>query len=1086
MTPSTQELLTSHLPALRLLMLLGWDYLPPQCITPMRGSLREVLLKPLLLDWLRSYRFEYKGTQHGLSSSGMEQVLRTLQPTLKDGLLKANESVYRHLCLGITITEFMPDGNKHNATVPLLDWENPERNRFSVTDEYEVLSALGTLTRRPDLVCFVNGIPMAVLEAKRPDSGNPNKSMILEGISQNLRNQREDEIPTLFAYAQLLFSISMDDGKYATTHTPATFWHRWREEEFTTESLLAIKNSQLTKEQMSLLLQGRPQPVCEYALKLWKGEQVCNAQDQLLQSLLTPARLLEFLRLSILFDRKNQKIAARYQQFFSIQALLARVKSFTPDGARQGGVVWHTTGSGKSYTMVLLCKALLLDEALQNCRILVVTDRIDLEDQLANTFINGGAFGSDIATKKEGEHAKVTSGTDLARRIGKGSERILFSLIHKFQSASRLPECRNDSADLIVLVDEGHRSHGGETHERMRKALPNAAYVAFTGTPLLKDHKTTNKFGSIVHAYSMQRAVEDGAVTPLLYEERKPELEINEKAVNTAFDNLTLNLSEAQKADLKKKFANKGAIYGALGRIELIAWDIAKHFSENFKALGVGLKGQIATSSKLDAVRYHQVLQTTGLVSSAIIISPPDTREGNTDVDEASIPEVQKWYKATVGNDASTYEKQVLQDFAGDGDPDLLIVVDRLLTGFDEPRNAVLYIDKSLKEHGIIQAIARVNRLHEHKKFGFLIDYRGILKELDTAMRQYQDLEQQTQQGYDVADLDGLYQSVSVEYKRLPLLHKNLWNLFRDVRNRYDFEQFRILLIPKEKTTEEGVAFDSNQKRREDFYEALTQFGLCLQVALASRSFHEDQTFSERLVHEYKNDLAFFTRLRWASRQDAGETVDYSSYEIQIRRMVDKQVLGTCVREPQGVYVVNELGKTEEPDTWSEEKTRNETDIIRSRVKKSIEQDLANDPYAQKVFAELLRKAIADAESLFDHPFQQYALFKDFADKLGRRELTGMPPELDSNPRARAYFGVLKMAQGESAIDIPAFVDESHHIDTVIENALAENSLNPGGVETSVRKALLPDLFKRFGLEKAKDILEQLLQIVRIDLERKN
>ena len=374
-------------------------------------------------------------------------------------------------------------------------------------------------------------------------------------------------------------------------------------------------------------------------------------QDRLLVSLLTPARLLEFLRSYVLFDRKVGKIVARYQQFFGIRALLARIRQVRPDGGREGGVVWHTTGSGKSFTMVFLTKALLLVDALAECRVVVVTDRVDLEDQLSRNFISGGAFGSAIASQKDGEKSRAMTGRDLARRIGSGTERITFTLVHKFNSASKLPECRNDSANLIVLVDEGHRSHGGETHERMKKALPRAAYIAFTGTPLLKDEKTSNKFGPIVHAYTMQRAVEDETVAPLLYEERVPELTINEEAVNRWFDKITAGLSDAQRGDLKKKFAKKGAIYGAAGRIELIAWDIATHFSENIKKLGLGLKGQVATDSKLDAIRYKKALDDTGLVTSAVVISPPDTREGNAEVDEDTLPEVQKWWKQTVAGE---------------------------------------------------------------------------------------------------------------------------------------------------------------------------------------------------------------------------------------------------------------------------------------------------------------------------------------------------------------------------------------------------------------------------------------------------
>jgi type I restriction enzyme R subunit len=742
-------------------------------------------------------------------------------------------------------------------------------------------------------------LPLVVIEAKRPESSHAGQAMVEEGISQQLRNQRQDEIPQLFAYAQLLLAVSHTEGRYGTTGTPMKFWARWREEQFTDAQLTEWKNQPLKPEVETALLAGKPAKLQSYFRKLWAQSLLPTDQDRLLAALLQPERLLDFLRLFVLFDRKVGKVVARYQQFFGIRALRSRINAHKPDGSREGGVVWHTTGSGKSFTMVFLTKALVLHESTQACRVLVVTDRLDLEDQLARNFMNSGAFGSAIATKKEGEKAKVGSGRELAKRIGQGTERIIFTLIHKFATASKLPECYNPSNDLIVLVDEGHRSHGGETHERMRKALPRAAYVAFTGTPLLKKEKTGNKFGPIVHAYTMQRAVEDGTVAPLLYEERVPELTINEDAVNRWFEKITAGLSPQQAADLKRKFASKQAVYGAANRLELIAWDIAQHFSENIKKLELGLKGQVATDCKLDAIRYKQYLDDTGLVTSAVVMSAPDSREGNTTVDESKLPEVQKWWNANVGKNQESYEKDVLTDFGSDGSPDLLIVVDRLLTGFDEPRNTVLYIDKPLKEHNLIQAIARVNRLHEAKRYGVLVDYRGILKELDTVVKAYQDLEARTQGGYELADIEGLYQQFSTEYKRLPGLHDTLLAIFAEVKNRQDLEQYRQVLMPRYAEDEEGQTYDTRQKVRDDFYAALTAFGLCLQTALSSRSFFEDHSFSEQDVHTYKESLRFFTSLRTIARQDALETVDYSAYEDQIRRMVDKQVIGQEVREPE-------------------------------------------------------------------------------------------------------------------------------------------------------------------------------------------
>lgn len=1099
-TPNSREQYSAHLPALHLLCNLGWNFLTTAQALALRGSTREVLLKPRLIEVLQTRRYQYKGDWYLLSPSGIDQIVRELSAlSLAEGLMPANERLYGKLALGITITEFMPDGKKHQPTIPVIDWADPSANRWDVTEELEVLAAQGTHHRTPDVVGYVNGIPLVVIEAKRPESGgggHPSKAMVQEGISQHLRNQRPDEIPNLFAYAQLLLSISQTEGRYGTTHTAAKFWAKWREEEFDEAHLQTVKNAALKPEVRAALFEGKPASLATYFDTLWSAPMQATEQDRLLVSLLTPARLLEFLRGYVLFDRKVSKIVARYQQFFGIRALLTRITQMKPasqGGGREGGVVWHTTGSGKSFTMVFLTKALLLVDALKECRLVVVTDRIDLESQLSRNFMTGGAFGSSIATQKDGEKSRTLSGRDLAQRIGKGTERITFTLVHKFNTASKLPECRNDSADMIVLVDEGHRSHGGETHERMKKALPKAAYIAFTGTPLLKDEKTANKFGLIVHAYTMQRAVEDETVAPLLYEERVPELDINEEAVNRWFDKITSNLSEAQRTDLKKKFAKKGAIYGAANRIELIAWDIATHFNENIKKLELGLKGQVATDSKLDAIRYKKALDETGLVTSAVVISAPDTREGNSEVDEDSLPELQKWWKqtmATCGNDSESYEKQVVNDFGTDGAPDLLIVVDKLLTGFDEPRNTVLYIDKPLKGHNLIQAVARVNRLHDAKRYGVLVDYRGILKELDTAIRAYQDLEARTQGGFDIKDLEGLYHQFSTEYKRLPTLHDQLWSFFKSVSNKLDREQYRQVLAPKFVKDSDGEEYDERQKLRDDFYEALTAFGLCLQTALSSRSFFEDKSFSEALIARYKADLRFFTELRQTARRDAMETVDYSVYEEQIRKLVDKQVVGTEVREPDGVYLVHQLGQVENPKEWSEEKTRNETDMIRTRLRKTIEQELAADPYAQKVFGELLRQAIAEAEAMFDHPLKQYALFKSFEEKLDSHATPGVPDALADKPHAKAYFGAIRLVLGDEAFAalsgemVENHVQQALAMDAVVRDAVAENSLNPQNIEAAIRKGLLPLLFGSLGLDNAKQVVEQVIQITRIGLSK--
>jgi type I restriction enzyme R subunit len=911
---------------------------------------------------------------------------------------------------------------------------------------------------------------------------------VAEGIRRHLRHQRPDEIPQLYAYAHLLLALGPDGGRYGTTHTPAKFWAHWREEEFSDAQVSAVKDRPLPLAAHAGLLAHRPQAVRAHFDAVWSRPAPPTDLDRLLMGLLAPARLLELLRGFVLFDRRAGKIVARYQQFYGTRALVERLRQVRRDGGREGGVLWHSAGSGKTLTMVFLTRALLLREGLQDCRVVVVSDRVDLEDQLARNFISSGAFGSAAAARREGERSKVTTGRELARRIGQGSERILFTLVHKFNTASRLPECRNDSPNLLVLVDEGHRSHGGELHARMRRALPNAGYVAFTGTPLLKDEKAAGRFGPIVHAYTMQRAVEDEAVTPLLYEERVPGLALDDEAVSRWFDTITAGLSEPEKSRLKRKCAGRRAIHGAAGRIELIAWDIATHFHHHLKLPGLGLKGQLATDSKLDAIRYKRALDATGLVSSAIVISAPDTREGNPEVTEASLHEVQEWWRQNVGGAAESYERDVLARFAGGGDPDLLIVVDRLLTGFDEPRNAVLYLDKPLRGHNLIQAVARVNRLHDAKRYGLLVDYRGILRELDTAMRAYRDLEQRTQGGFEPADLEDLYRPLSSEYERLPALHDRLWSFFPGLAKERDVERFRRVLSPKIEIGPDGGGFDARRKLRDDFCDALTAFGLCLQTALASRGFQEDRAFGERLIARYKRDLHWFSTVRQRARQDAMDTGDRGVHEAQIRRLVDQQVIGREVREPEGVYVVHALGAAQDPAGWSEDKTRNEASLIRTRLRRTIEQDLAGDPYAQKVFAELLREAIAEAESMFDHPQRQYALLSGFERRLQARETPGVPRTLHHNPHATAYYGAMRLVLGDRHFSeaterqIEAWAAEALAIDDAVRRAIAENSLNLQGIEAAIRKALLPRLYALMGLDAARAVIDHVVRMTKLRL----
>jgi type I restriction enzyme, R subunit len=1083
-TPKFQEEYSAKLPALSLLTNLGWAFLSPeQALAARDNKTNEVILADVLRTELKKRRFTFAGVEYPLSSHAIENIVAELSnPALNEGLGVANEKIYNHLLYGISVTEFV-NGKKATPTIALIDWQNVGNNSFIFTEEFTVLRTNGLDNRRPDIVCFVNGLPMVIIEAKRPDSHSNKGPTIDEGISQSLRNQRNDEIPHLFAYSQLLLSINGIDGRYGTQGTPAKFWAAWREEDMLETKMLTIKNKRLTEEQKTQLFAHRPpEDRSWYDSLIDGGDLALTGQDRLLISLLSPDRLLEMIRYFTLFDSKVGKIVARYQQVFGIKRLIERINTKNTKGGREGGVIWHTTGSGKSFTMVFLSKALILHDSLKQCRIVVVTDRVDLEDQLSRTFRSGG----ELASKKDKSAAMATSGRRLAAQIGQGNERIIFSLIQKFNTATKIPECHNDSADMIVLIDEGHRSQGGESHIRMRQMLPNAAFVAFTGTPLLKNDKTENKFGRIVHAYTMQRAVEDSAVTPLLYEERIPDLNVNERAIDSWFERITEGLTDEQKIDLKRKFSKRGQVYSSDDRIRLIAYDIAYHFDKN---IDESLKGQLACDSKASAIKYKKYLDEVGLFESAVVMSPPDTREGNTSVDEEDTPEVTKWWKEHVGTqDEQTYTKHLIERFENDDKLKVLIVVDKLLTGFDEPRNTVLYIDKPLKEHNLIQAIARVNRLHPQKQFGLLIDYRGILSELDTTIAKYQDLASRTQSGYEMSDITGLYHQMSTEYKRLPQLYKTLWAIFSGVKNKNDIEQLRQVLVPRTEMRN-GEFVDINQKVRDNFYAALTAFITCLKVALQSATFYEDKSFSNDDRKHYKETVKQFSSLRQLVKRDAGETIDYDEYVEQVRKLMDKHVVGVEVREPEGVYDVGKMGQ-QKPDNWSEDKTRNETDIIRTRVARTIEQQLHDDPYAQEAFSKLLLQAIEEAEALFEYPMKQYLLFHNFEQQVEERRLDDIPNTFNGNQHAQGYFGVFKKilpevlaVSDEQVLD--KWVKLAFDVDELVEKAVAEYSINPQNIEAEIRKQFLPMMFTQckaigYGMDQAKAIVEYVVQISRV------
>ncbi|MFC5849249.1 type I restriction endonuclease subunit R [Deinococcus petrolearius] len=978
-TPEFRELVSSQLPALAQLVQLGYTYLTPQDALDQRRRRRgQVILTEVLLDSLaRLNRVRYLDRDLPFTADGLQKAADGLLGLPFEAQYTTAQRAYDLLTLGTSVEQVV-DGDRKAFSVRYIDWENPANNTWHVTEEFEVERAGSSRTRRPDIVLFCNGIPLVVIECKRPDL----EGAVAEAISQTLRNHAREEIPLLYALSQLLLAVAQNAARYGTTGADAKYWATWREEDpQVSAQVIRSVGDPMPPAVREKVLGWREMPLRAQLDRAWHdGGRVPGEQDRLIGSLLPPERLLEFVRGFIVFDASVKK-AARYQQYFAVKEAARRVQERTPSGSRRGGVVWHTTGSGKSLTMVMLARALTHLPGVFAPRIVLVTDRIDLDEQIAGTFKNTGAAV-----------IKAQSGRHLLELLSSERTQVITAVIDKFETVAR-EKLKVDSPDVFVLIDESHRSQYGSANALMRTVLPNACLIGFTGTPLLKKERSTaEKFGGILHAYSMGRAVQDEAVTPLKYEARHAELRGAQEQIDRWFERVTRDLTEMQKADVKRQFRTSQAVMGAASRLEEIAYDIGEHFARTYQ--GRGLKAQFAVGSKLDAVRYKKIFERWGRVSVGLIISAPDTREGRDTVDEADVPEVQAFWRDMMNRYGTPekYQKSLIEAFKGDGEPDLLIVVDKLLTGFDAPRNAVLYLDKRLKEHNILQAIARVNRLYDGKDYGLVVDYRGIFSELTEALDIYAALEAE---GFDPADVAGTLEGVDVEIGLLPTRHGHVWDVFAGV-NRHDLEAMQRHLEP--------------QDRRDAYAEALTAFAKTLQLALSTPSFLDET--SEGTRQTYLRDLRFFLNLRTTVKRRYGESVDFGPLEAQLRKMVQEHVGADTVQGLAAPVSLFDL-KASEEELGEVEGDAARADTMASRIRRAVTERMEEDPAFYKRLSELVDEAIADhrAQRLSDLEYLQRT--EELVRLAREGEGAAGDPRLQGRETARAYLGLLRDGLGE-------------------------------------------------------------------------
>jgi type I restriction enzyme, R subunit len=813
-------------------------------------------------------------------------------------------------------------------------------------------------------------------------------------------------------------SIATREAAYATNATSEKFWAKWKEQ-FTSDeagdlflkTLYSLKNKPLTQTLKDKMFEERFRYVRNYFDAQESETILPTIQDEYLFGICRPDRLMDIIFNFVLFDNGEKKVA-RYQQFFAVKKSMQQIKSFE-NGRRKGGVIWHTQGSGKSLTMVMLAQAIAMEPSIRNPKIVLVTDRTDLDRQISDTFRKCGKFVEN-----------ATTGQRLVELLENKSDAVVTTIINKFVAAVKKISKPLESHDIFVLVDEGHRTQHGIFNIEMQKTFPNACFVAFTGTPLFKkDKSTAAKFGGVIDAYTVDQAVSDQAVVPLLYEGRLAMQDVNASPIDTFFGMISEPLTEYQKADIKKKFARYDHLNSAEQKMRMIAWDISYHFRDNWQGT-TPFKGQLVCDKKVNAIKYKEYLDEIGIVSSEVLISSIDEREGEDSAYEKSPEKVNQFWKRMMdehGNSKS-YEKNIINRFKNQKDPEIIIVVDKLLTGFDEPKNTVLYLTRNLQEHKLLQAIARVNRIYSDKEFGYIIDYYGVIENLDDALHMYSSFE-----NFDEEDLAGTMTIISDEIKKLPQKHSDLWDIFKTVANKRDAEAYQQLL--------------KDEAKRVLFYDKLAAFARSLKLALSSIQFHKD--VDEKTINRYKEDLTMFLKLRLAVVERYSDEIDYKQYEGQIQKLIDTHI--TSERIDTITALVNIFDKEKfQQELENTIGKAAKADKIASRTAKHITEKMIEDPAFYKKFSQMLRETIAEYEAKRINEAQYLSRVQDIMNNVLTRTDYEIPEQLRDRDVAKAFYGITAEGLSEKIQDNIVRKEVSTQTALQIDDLIQESVLDDG------------------------------------------
>lgn len=867
-----------ELPAIEQLQSLGWDYIHGSNLAPDNSDEREYLKDVVLTKRLND---AIKRINPWINEANLRNVSRELTHLKVATLMEANQSVWQTLVSYQSVLQDLGKGNK-GQTVKVIDFENPDNNEFLCTNQFKIEGIKQKII--PDIILFVNGLPLVVIECKSPYITNPMES----GIDQllryaNRRHPHEDEgAEKLFHYNQMMVSTHRDKARVGTISSRLEHYLEWKD-----PYPLTTKN-----------INDNP-----------------HSQEILIAGLFDKKNFLDLIQSFTVYepvDGRTIKKIARYQQFRAVHKTIKRIKTGSNKKER-GGVIWHTQGSGKSLTMVFLAVKMRRDEELKEYKLVFITDRTQLDQQLTATF-----------EKAQGEtvyHARSVA--QLKELLQKDSSDLVTAMVQKFQEGEDydFPEL-NASEKIIVLADEAHRTQYGALGVAINTGLPNAAKIAFTGTPLIKTQKTNNEFGTYIDTYTIEEAVKDGATVQILYEGREAETKVTGDSLDKLFDEYFSDRTDEEKIAIRKKYSTEQAVLEAPQRIRWVCIDLLKHYREHIQPNG--FKAMIVTSSRRAAVLYKETLDELGAPPSECIISGSHN-------DEAF------FNKYTDG----TRQKQSIENFKkpiAEQPLSIIVVKDMLLTGFDAPICQVMYLDRKLKEHTLLQAIARVNRTYAGKARGFIVDYYGLSDYLTEALDMFSS-----------EDVAGAMKDLKDEIPKLKAMHTRVMSHFKGV-DKSDLDECILALEDEGKRQQFEIDFKKFAKQMD-----------IIMPDVSAQPFLADLRFLGKVNHGARNLYR-------------DEQLDLAGVGAKVRELIDEHIRATGVNPkiaPVDLLAVDFKAKLNEHKS-----DRAKASEIEHAIKHHISVNLEEDPEYYKSLSEKLKKIIEKREEHWGELVQMLLEFR--------------------------------------------------------------------------------------------------------------